>query len=113
MDSAKHACLQEKLRESGVGQLLEQATNEAMPLDETGYYSEAAWVLRHSFGAIFESSRSKSRRRVSLLAKGGNDANNNEEDNSVGYWQDETAQNTTNLLAVLRIALQVSKSSIP
>jgi uncharacterized protein (DUF924 family) len=94
MDSAKHACLQEKLHESAVGQLLEQATDEAMPLAERGDYDEAAWVLRGCFDTILKASSSKSRRRVSLLAKEGDNANN-EEDDSVGYWQDETAQNTT------------------
>jgi uncharacterized protein (DUF924 family) len=94
LDSAQHACLQEQLRESPVGQLLEQAMNEAMPLAKAGSCDEAAWVLRRSFDAILKSSRSKSL-RVSLLANGGDDANNNEKEDEVGYWQDEKAQNTT------------------
>jgi hypothetical protein len=44
MEAAKYACEQEQLARSAVGQLLEQATDEAMPLGDAGDFDEAAWV---------------------------------------------------------------------
>lgn len=100
LESAKHACEQEQLAESAVGQLLGQACDEAMALGETGDYDEAAWVLRRSFDDILEPSKKKSTsaapmpslssiRGVVLRGEDFSDGS------SVGYWQDEKTQNTS------------------
>jgi hypothetical protein len=57
-------------------------------------YNEAAWVLRRCFDAILESSTSSKSRRRFHLSKREDNAHSEEED-LVGCWQDETAQNTT------------------
>ena len=44
MEAAKYACEQGHLASSAVGQLLEQATEEATPLGDAGDFDEAAWV---------------------------------------------------------------------
>ena len=106
MESAKYACGQEQLARSAVGQLLEQATDEAMPLGEAGNFGEAAWVLRHCFDEILAQAQSKS---PYLLKKHtGNDTSDNAtsvrgavlrtSDNlsdDGGYWQDEKTENTS------------------
>mmetsp|Transcript_16737 Transcript_16737/g.27773 ORF Transcript_16737/g.27773 Transcript_16737/m.27773 type:complete len:666 (+) Transcript_16737:135-2132(+) len=89
-DTTKYACMQAKISESAVGQVLEQAADEAMSLGEADKFGEGAWVLRRSFDVILEKERSNRRQSVIL-----SDATNDSDDNSVGYWQDESAQNTT------------------
>lgn len=96
-DAAKYACMQEKLSKSAVGQLLEQATDEAMALGSAGDFDEGAWVLRRCFDQILEQGRSdkpgvpRQRSAIRLLETAGED----DDEDSSGYWQDEAAQNTT------------------
>lgn len=108
IESAKYACGQEQrtARRSVVGQLLDQATDEAMILGKTGDYGEAAWVLRRCFDSIL--SQSKSKRAFSISSKDlmgssdmppANDFQTSSDSVSVsdddGYWQDEKAENTS------------------
>jgi uncharacterized protein (DUF924 family) len=89
-DTAKYACMVEKIGKSAAGQLLEVAADEAMSLGEAGNFGEGAWVLRHTFDAILASE--KSNRRQSLLLK----TDIADDDSSdASYWQDEPSKNTT------------------
>lgn len=97
-DTVKHACMQAKIFNSAVGQLLEQAADEAMLLGEAGKFGEGSWVLRRSFDVIMdkdkETAKQRSRRSSALLKIDDVDSSISD-DSSVGYWQDEAVQNTT------------------
>jgi hypothetical protein len=115
LEVAQYACEQEKLAQSTVGQLLEQATEEAMPLGEQGDYGEAAWVLRNCFDHILAEGLSlsstsslqiqtdamMSEHRMSLCRallradaiKFDGDEKTSSDDG--GYWQDEKTKNTS------------------
>jgi hypothetical protein len=107
MESAKYACEQEQLARSAVGQLLEQATDEAMPLGEAGNFGEAAWVLRHCFDEILAQSQSKSRYSLNNHTGTGDMSDNamsfrgavlrstDDTSDDGGYWQDEKTENTS------------------
>ena len=89
-DAAKWACMQEKITASAVGQLLEQATDEAMPLGDAENYDEGAWVLRRCFNDILnQQQQERDSSAIQLLEK-------DDVEEADGYWQDEAAQNTTN-----------------
>lgn len=92
LDAGKYACMQEKLTKSVVGQLLEQATDEAMQIvEESQDYNEAAWVLRTAFDEVLHR-WSRSGSRSALLLK-----HVDSEESRGGYWQDELVENTTDL----------------
>jgi len=106
LNTANYASKQEYLIHSKVGQLLERATTEAIPLSEAGDYGEAAWVLRSCFDDILSRSHSKSPcalvseqatseiggKRQQVVSHTRDDLSDDDD-----YWQDEKAGNESDL----------------
>ncbi|CAB9501356.1 DEP domain-containing mTOR-interacting protein [Seminavis robusta] len=119
-DTAKYACMQEKIAQSTVGQWLEAATDEAMPMAESKDYAQGAWILRRCFDDILKarsnwSSTKKtsdssmhffhnmSPRKSSITLIGienpmmppSDNDDRSTVDTDGGYWQDEKIPNTS------------------
>ena len=108
METATFACEQEQLMGSAVGQLLQQATNDAKSLAESGDYCEAAWVLRRCFDDILKQSKRgysvPTSRPSDAMSEGMSfrgtapspeEGSSKSGDDDGGYWQDEKAGNST------------------
>jgi len=93
LETAKFACQQESLNKTAVGQLLQQAIDEATEVQQQEEWAEGAWVLRHCFDEILDGDGSAQRRATVLVRTQSSD------DSSVGtdYWQDAAVHNTTDL----------------
>lgn len=54
LETAEFACTQESLNKTAVGELLQQAIEEATELQQQQEWAEGAWVLRHAFDEILD-----------------------------------------------------------
>ena len=79
VEAAKLACAQERVAKSKIGQILENAVDEAIQFGSNSDYREGSWVLRHCFDEILSSQSVVDDKR----------------DLGVEYWQDEKSPNTS------------------
>lgn len=93
LETATFAVEQETLQNTAVGQLLQQAIDEATGLEDP---AEGAWVLRHAFDEILDKDKPGRRRATTVMVS---KTSSNADDVSVGsdYWQDAATRNTTDL----------------
>ena len=96
IESARYACEQTEVAQSPVGQLLEQAGDEAKSLGEAGDFDQAAWILRRCFDGILKqhaSTRGSAAGSSKIIGEASIHDSGISSDS--GYWQDEKTPNNT------------------